>query len=158
MLPIAPINKQVYDKFADLSTILWAQIKIDSPTYLNFEISYLPPNTDQESVLKSHLKRYWNLAAPSTNRPTYNAMSGFFEFIKVRGEPITGRIVWAVLAYFQHKRSELLTLYDIRVAKQNKLEDKIAAKPVEKSHFTSFMYSFKNSSDLPAWGMFQNRI
>ena len=53
MFPIASINKQVYDKFADLSAILWAQIKIDSPTYLNFEISYLSPNTDQESALKN---------------------------------------------------------------------------------------------------------
>ena len=86
------------------------------------------------------------MAAPSTNRQTYNVTSGFFEFIKVRGEPITGRIVWAVLPYFQHKRSELLTLYDIRVAKQNKLGDKIAAKPVEKSHFASSMYSLKKKS------------
>ena len=125
MLPIAPINKQVYGKFADLLATLWTQIKIDSPTCLNFEIPYLSPNTDQESVLlKSHIKRYWNSASPSTNRQTYNAMSGFFDFLNVRGEPIAGWSVWAVLAYFQHKRSELLTLYDIRVAKQNKLEDK----------------------------------
>ena len=70
-------------------------------------------------------------------------MLSFFEFLKARGEPITGWSVWAVLAYFQYKRTELLTLYDIRVAKQAKLAEKFAAKPIEKSHFTNFMYSFK---------------
>ena len=101
------------------------------------------PNADQEGVLlKAHLKRYWNLASPP-NILTYNAMTSFFEFLKFRGEPITGWIVWAVLAYFQHKRPELLARYDIRVAKQNTLDRKIAIKPVEKSHLTNFMYSFK---------------
>ena len=125
MLSIAPINKQVHGKFTELSTVLWAQIKTDSPIYQNFEISYLSPNTDQEGVLlKAHLKRYWNSASPSTNRQTYNGAASFFGFLKARGEPITGWSVWAVLAYFQHKRSGLLTLYDIRVAKQNKLDGK----------------------------------
>ena len=51
-------------------------------------------------------------------------MANFFAFLKYRGEPETCRSVWAPIAYFQHKRPDLLTLYDIRVAKQNKPEDK----------------------------------
>ena len=64
-------------------------------------------------------------------------MANFFAFLKSRGEPETGWSVWAVLAYFQHKRPELITLYDIRVAKQNKLDDK-SDKAGRKSHFANF--------------------
>ena len=37
MKSLLQLNKQVSDKFADLLTDLWAQIKTDSSTYLNFE-------------------------------------------------------------------------------------------------------------------------
>ena len=69
-------------------------------------------------LLKAHLKRHWNLATPSTNRQTLNFQTSFFGFLNAGVVPIAGRSVWAVLAYFQHTRSEILTLYDIRVAKQ----------------------------------------
>ena len=36
MLSPASINKQVYGKFAELLTGLWAQEKTDSPIYRNF--------------------------------------------------------------------------------------------------------------------------
>ena len=84
-------------------------------------------------------------------------MSSFFEFLKARGEPITGWSVGAVLAYFQHKRSELLTPCDIRVAKQNKLEDKSGQAGREIALY-KFHIRAKKSPELPAYEMFRNRI
>ena len=115
----------MWDKFAELLVTLWEIVKIDSPSYRNIERSFLASNSDSSGLLlKGHLTRYWNFVSPSSNRKTYYSILRFFTFLKSRNEALINWGVWAVLVFFEHRRTELLEQYDERVAKQKRLEQK----------------------------------
>ena len=109
----------MYDKFAELLVTLSVAVKTDSPSYLNIERAFLASNSDPAGfLLKGRLTRYCNFTPPSSNRKTYYFMQRFFTFLKTRDEPLVGWGVWAMLVYFENRRTERLDQYDERVSKQ----------------------------------------
>ena len=117
---LAEFKRIEMGKFSDLLIGLWGNVKLESPVYKKVDVAFLTENRDNSGLLyKNHLKRRWKFASPSTNRQTFYNMKNFFDFLRIRNEPVDQWDIGSVLIFFGHRRNILLEQYDLRVEKQN---------------------------------------
>ena len=119
------IKQESYVKFAELLVTLWESVKTESMTYKKVETAFLASNSGPKGLLlKNHSKRHWEFVSHYTNRQTYYNVGNFFDFLRIRNEPMATWGVWPVLIFPEHRRAVLLEEYDVRVQKQKRLQQK----------------------------------